>query len=370
MRRSGFHFLIIFLFFLRRYISCVNKFFATRTAHGILEAISFESLGAVKSHLSQISPLKQSILSNQSSPLVHFTLLSNPSSYGTIHLLHSTPIPSLFSPQKLSKSSQIIRSSVVTVHTSGIKCNALIYHHNVKLEKQLTETDSLTSGSIQMTLKVAGDVQIPVLQAGLYVLTETSLRSDASYGLLPSHSVLDFTMEVPTDSHLKAINIAEVTLNKLSANVTAKIIQSELSTDPILTWPHVDSHLRKKMADDSLNEISDSELSNNAIAVNINVPSVRLQIGGPSRGIPTVNDVCIDPAIIVTFVRVWKPLIEHVINSGRSLWRNKIMRDRRLLLALITSAMEGNNKPNVTVSVIKKCFRILFRSFCRCQCLY
>ena len=316
----------------------------SRTAHSFLESISFESLGAVKSHLAQISPLKQSIPSNQSSPLVHFSLSLNPYSYGTIQLLHSTPIPSLFSSHK---SSQVTRSSFVTIHTSGIKCNALFYHHNVTLQKQID--NDFTSGSIQMTLKIAGDLQVPVLQAGLYILTESSLHSGSSFGLLPSHSLLDFAVELPaSNSSLEVVNIAELTFSKVSTMITAKIIQSELSTDPILTWFHVDDHLQKKSLDDAVQKGGDSELSHNAVAININVPSVRLQIGGSSHGIPNVNDVCIDPAIIATYVRAWKPLIETVVDNIRKLWRNKVVHDRQLLLKLITCSIQPATKPMVS----------------------
>ena len=349
-----------------RYISCANRFFTTRTAHLLLEAISFKAIGSVKSHLAQIQPTNlltqasSALPSNQLSPLVHFSLSLSPSTYGSVQILHTTPVPSLATPTKLAsakkpyKEPQTLRSSVVTLYTSGVKCNALIYHHNllVELDSQKEDTKSVPA-NIQMTLKVAGELQIPVLQAGLYVLTDigtSSMGKSQSLGILPYHSILDFRLQLPSSTtNLQVINIAELSLNKSSSTIAAKIIQSELSSDPVLTWSQVDAHLNEMShLYTSQQGRNDSEQSNNTIDVNIQIPSVRLQIGGPPHGIPTSADVCIDPSIVATFVQAWKPLIEDLVKASKTLWRNKIMRDRQLLLALLTGAMETATKTMVS----------------------
>jgi hypothetical protein len=320
---------------LNKYVSLVDKFFTTRTPHGFLDVITFDSLGAVKSHLSQINPLTQSIPSDNFSPLIHFSMSLSPSTYGSVLFLHSVPLPvSILNHRK----SRIMRSSVVALYASGISCNALAYHHSVISDGNSSKSNN---GNIQMTLKLAGNLQVPVLQGGLYILIDKV----SSPGISPAQSLLDFMMQLPSDnSNLSAVGIAELSLNKLSSTITGKINQSELSTNPILTWTQVGSHFSEHFEPSVKDD--DSELSHNSIAININVPSIRLQVGGPAHGIPAANDVCIDPAIVVTFVKEWKPLVEDVIASARQLWTNKIVRDRCLLLALITSAMKIPTLPN------------------------
>lgn len=309
--------------------------------------MSFKSLGSVKSHLSHTQSTSNPTIkvpSNQVSPLVYASLTLSPPYHCAIQMLHTTTISSLSPSQdmRFGKDTEEMRSSVVTLFTSGIVGNAMIYHHSLDVESVSGSEENNISDNLQMTLRVAGGMEMPVLQAGLFVLAE----SDEPLGISSSQSFLDFQVQLlPSKKPMhQVINIAEMSINKSSATVAAKIIQSELSGDPVLTWTHIDTHLCNA-ATPYLGD--NTEQSHNTVAVCINVPLIRLQVGSPSHGVPTAGDVGIDPAIVSTFIKLWKPLIEETLEVGMNVWRNKIVCERRLLLALLTSAMEKSVQTSV-----------------------
>ena len=235
-----------------------------------------------------------------------------------------------------------------------MKCNALIYHNtcNVDLREEIEPMEGgETSANIQMMLKVAGELQLPVLQAGLFAISmcPNSDKEEAPIGISPVNSFLDFHMESPPSTNWigKVSNVAELSMNKSIANITAKIIQSELSSNPVLMWSDVNQGIANIDGGDGGDR--DSEQSHNSIAVNICVPSVRLQLGGPKCGIPTPQDLCIDMSLVFAIVEVWKPLIENIIKSAKIFWRNKIIRDRQLVLSLLTAAMEVAHRSKVCI---------------------
>lgn len=322
-----------------RYISCANKLFVKRTAHAFLDGIKFEAMQKVNSQLSYTvvsNDSSISVPSNNTSPLVHLSVAQSPSSTCVFQM---GPI-SLDNNNKGTTSDKR-HSSFATVFASGIACNAMIYHHSLSVGKEVSSDgneDSYISDNVQMTIRLAADLQLPVLQAGLFVLSDYK----EPLGIVPAHSFINFEVCLPPsimETH-QIISIAEMSINKSSATIAAKIIQSELSSDPILTWCHVNDHLNKNINYAMPCFRDDSEQSHNTIAVSVDVPLVRCQVGAPCHGIPNSSDVGIDLAIVVTFIKVWKPLIEDVLLSGMIVWKNKIVRDRCLLLAMLSSALE------------------------------
>ena len=80
--------------------------------------------------------------------------------------------------------------------------------------------------------------------------------------------------------------------------------------------------------------------SDNTISVNIKLPSLWIQISSPSQATPTEATLLIDPSIVTEIAIAWKLPIANVTKAVKSLLRNKFMRDRRLLFALLNSGLE------------------------------
>ncbi len=330
-------------------------FFTTRSAHLLLETLSLEGLGSVESHLKKIMKTSpSSIPSSITSPLAHLSVTMDTSSYGTIQILQTCKV--LRSPGLVggtpTDSNYKYRSSVLCLYTSGFQGNALLHHNSI----EVNNCDDTMPTSLQMTLKLAAKFCLPVLQAGLFAINISSKGEEGTTpgGITPNYSFLDFAVEpssVFANNNNKTItitNIGELSMNKLLLTTAAKFIQSEFSSSPILMWSDVyaGNNTPSQNPVESTDE-GESELSNNSLVINMSFPSVRLQLGGPKHGIPSANQLCIDSSWIYGLVEIWKPLIEDLVMVIKKAWRNKITRDRQLLMSLITAAMDISYRKKV-----------------------
>ena len=340
-----------------RYIECAGKFFGSRSAHFLLEGVALEGLGSVESHLKKAKTTTPTVTtptipSSPLAPLAHLSISMDPSAHGSIQLLQMNKITGPISGglEGAESVEYDYRRSVLCLYTTGFQGNALIHHNNVKVYSA-GDADNL-----QMTLKIAGKFCLPVLQAGLFSINYGLEKGETPVGITSNYSFLDFTVEPSANSKdVSLTNIAELSMNKFVMTTAAKIIQSEFSSKPILTWADIPDGATPPR--DHGNK-RDSEQTNNSLAVSISVPSVRLQLGGPKHGIPSDNDLCVDLSLLYGLVEAWRPLVENTVTSAKSCWRDKIRRDRLLLMCLVTAAMDTAYRQKVDINVY--CCIIMF----------
>lgn len=312
------------------------------------------------------------IPSSTDSPLAHLFVSMEPSAHGSIQIVQTSnivnPCKHKTSPQvnpkgepSESRSDDTDRTSLVCLYTSGLQGNALVHHNSIIVRpSNSVEKDS---SNLQMTLKVAGKFCLPVFQAGMFAINMSSRGEEGKVpnGITRNYSFLDFSIEPSSVMDRKSCtvsvtNVAELSMNKFQLTTAAKIIQSEFSSSPILMWADIPTDTStntnttttptKKDATKEKDD-RDSEQTNNSMLINISVPSVRLQMAGPRHGVPTYNELCVDVSQLYALVEAWKPLVELLIDTVKVFWRNKIKRDRQLLLSLITSAMDTTYRKKV-----------------------
>ena len=292
-----------------------------------MNAVTFQTLGKVESHMKPASKMTSSM---QKWPLFHFSVKMSPASNIALQMLNATTMS-----KTKNTDSKDARCSVFTLYASGINCNSLIYH-----EKCWSNEGNDTCGTLQVSYKVVGEAQVPVLQPCFFIHGDSK-----EVGIPPSKSLLNLKIvSLPTGSFSpRIINVFEGSLHQLSITVAAKIIESEKLMDHILTWDHVETHYNFA----SIHHKNDLKSSNN-LALQIKIPLIKVQVGQPSHGLPSEDNIFVDPAIFATYIKVWKPLIEEVVVSSMDVWRNKINHEQHLFLLLLKSAMEMPMKNKVS----------------------
>ena len=329
----------------------------------LLEILSLEGLGSVESHLKKIKNTSLAIPSSMTSPLAHLSVTMDTSSYGSIQILQMCKVlrsPGLMGSEGMAPdSSYNYRSSLVCLYTSGFQGNALIHHNSNEVNLDTSNEDSIST-NLQMTLKLAGRFCLPVLQAGLFAINFSAKgdKRTPPRGITPNYSFLDFTVEPSSvlnkNQSVSITNIGELSMNKLLLTTTAKIIQSEFSSSPILMWSDIGVDKDMPPPDKESADASDqrnSEQTNNSLVIHMSVPSVRLQLSGPKHGIPSAHELCIDSSWLFGLIEIWKPLIEDFVQTVKRFWRNKITRDRQLIMSLITAAMDMSYRQKVCITI-------------------
>lgn len=356
---------IHYLYMCIRYIDCADLYFTTRSPHLLLEAVTLDGLTSIQSLVKKIKKTSKTsppIPSSSTSPLAHLFVSMEPSSHGSIQIVQTSNVLNSThkhrnSPPVHSKveCSDNYRTSLVCLYTSGLQGNALVHHNSIIVSP--SNNGEKCSSNLQMTLKMAGKFCLPVLQAGMFAINMSPRGEEGKVpsGITRNYSFLDFIIEpssILDDKKSRTVsvtNVAELSMNKFQLTTAAKIVQSEFSSSPILMWtdiPTDSSNTATPTQGDDKDE-RDSEQSNNSILINISVPSVRLQMAGPRHGIPTHNELCVDVSQLYALVEAWKPPVEQLIDVVKVFWRNKIKRDRQLLLSLITSAMDTTYRKKV-----------------------
>ena len=322
-----------------RYVTRVDNFFTSRTCHAYLDALSFDCLGTVQSQLAKT--ISNAVDSHKqqtaNSPLLHLSVSMSPGTYAALQVFQTSTIsmplslPELPVKEDPPKHRETRMSPLVTVYTSGAQCSALVYHHTRNLSRN---TDQETNNA-QMIVKISSKLHLPVLQAGLFSIVTVPSGTAVSSTDDPQ-SILNFSLCLPDcdPQSYRVVNLVEGGLRHSSAMLTAKIVQSEWSTDPVLLWSQL--HHQHRVP----SELSQSELSTNSIAVDIKMPSFSIRLNGPPKASPSQDSLLLDPSLVAEVVATWKPRVIGLAAAVDTLLKNKRHADRKLLFTLLTSAME------------------------------
>ena len=300
----------------------------TLCLQSFLDVISLQTLWNVKSNLKSSKNLSN-VAVYQDQPLINFSINTSVTSHILFQALNAISIPC----KDVGRKNDNICCSVLTFHSTGIEMNSLLYR-----EGHGNSEGRNNGGDIQVCHKVAGEVNISVLELGLFV------HNLNEQGISSVNSFLNFNIVMPPSSHLpRMIDICEGRLRQLNVTVAAIITESDRKITPILTWDHIENHLLDVSATCQTN---DSDF-NNSLVLQVKIPSIEMQVGKPSHGIASEKDLFVDPAIFMTFVQGWKPMLDKVIKNLQNTQINKIIFEKELLLRLLKSAQEVSVKQKV-----------------------
>ena len=167
----------------------------------------------------------------------------SPGTYGAVQVFQSSTIntpPSMpvvqpdsqkKDPQKNGVSS---KCPLIAAYISGAQFSALVYHNSTVTNVPTQDRNQETN--IQMVVKLSSKLHLPVLQAGLFSVV--SKIGDTVDAVTPDPvdplSLLDFSLRLP--EHNTQCQHVEAGLRDTLAMLTAKIVQSEWSTNPVLLW--------------------------------------------------------------------------------------------------------------------------------------
>ena len=267
----------------------------------------------------------------------------SPGAYGAVQVFQNSTIsmplslPVLPVKDDSPKHREARMSPLVTIYVSGAQCSALVYHHSSKTNCLSQNTDQETN-NVQMVVKISSKLHLPVLQAGLFSIVTVSPGTAVSSTDDPQ-SILNFSLRLPDcdPQSYRVVNLAEGGLRHSSAMLTAKIVQSEWSTDPVLLWNQLTSHHHPPRPPP---ELPQSELSTNSIAVDIKLPSFSIRLNGPPKASPSQDSLLLDPSLVAEVVATWKPRVTSLVTAVDTLLKNKRHADRKMLFTLLTSATE------------------------------
>ena len=250
---------------------------------------------------------------------------------------------------------------LIAAYISGAQFSALVYHNSTVTNVPTQDRNQETN--IQMVVKLSSKLHLPVLQAGLFsVVSKIGDTVDAATpDPVDPLSLLDFSLRLPEhDTRCqRVVHIVEAGLRHTSAMLTAKIVQSEWSTNPVLLWHQLTT--RRRPSTYAQPEPSQDELSTNSIAVNVRLPSVALRFNGPPKASPTLESLLLDPSLVAEVVDAWKPRVANLVTSVKSLLENKRCADRRMLLSLLSSGLETAASIKVSVQL---CGSIMYMYVC------
>ncbi|XP_019853101.1 PREDICTED: uncharacterized protein KIAA1109-like isoform X3 [Amphimedon queenslandica] len=320
---------------INQYVSCVNGFVSTLCLQSFLDVISLQTLWNVKSDLESSKKLPN-LAVHQDQPLIYFSVNTSATSHILLQALNAISIPC----KNIGRKNDNICCSFLTFHSTGIGINSLLYR-----EGHVNSKESNNGGDVQVCHKVAGEVNISVLELGLFV---HNLNEE---GISSVNSSLNFSTVMPPSSHLpRMIDICEGRLKQLNVTVAALITELDRKITPILTWDHIESHLLDVSA---IYQTKDSDF-NNSLVLQVKLPSIELQVGKPSHGIANEKDIFVDPAIFATFVRGWKPMLDKIIENLQNTQINKVIFEKNLLLQLLRSAQEASVNRKVLNPLLTK----------------
>ena len=293
-----------------------------------LDVISLQTLWNVKSDL-EFSKKIPNLTVHQDQPLIYVSMNTSVTSHILFQALNAISMPC----KNIGRKNDNVCCSFLTFHSTGIGINLLVY-----CEGHVNSKESDNGGDVQVCHKVAGEVNISVLELGLFV---HNLNEE---GISSVKSLLNFSTVMPPSSHLpRMIDVCEGKLKQLNVTVAAVITESDRKLTPILTWDHIESHL---LDVSDICQTNDSNF-NNSLVLQAKIPSIELQVGKPSHGIANEKDIFVDPAIFATFVQGWRLILNKVIKNLQNTQVNKVICEKKLLLQLLRSAQEVSVKRKV-----------------------
>ena len=248
--------------------------------HSFLDVISLQTLAVVTSkYEANVQSREKHINSLNSTdiPLVHLSLRMDPNAIAIVQLLQCTVPQTLTRKRKaeFASRSDIPSHSLGNLSASRVQGNVLIYHDRSRIP---TSEENYSAERNQTIIKVSCSVFLPVLQTGLFTWLNHN-QQDSSFmkqsRASTSPSVLNFHLENPSYNcdTLNSKNIIEASVNGACISVTARILQSEVDTDPVLSWDSIDV-LQNTFKDlISSDDVERSEVSKNSVMFNVKVSS-------------------------------------------------------------------------------------------------
>lgn len=351
-------YLCVAIFFSYFYVSYhrltkrINKFFCSRTCHAYLDAVSFDSLRTVSSQLSKT--LSNSAVPPKStpSPLLHISVSMSPAAYAALQIIQFTSMPLMsvqgkekpFGPFAQKRKNDKRNVPLLTVYAKGIQCSGLVHHDTTHVTSDAPEEAT----SKHTELKVSSVIDIPILQAALFAIIDSPEKKPLSS--LDPRSLIWFNLSFPVcDSgrNLQAVQVLEVGLRDSALSLAAKVQQSELCSNTVLTWDDIHQHTPNTSPVQT-----QSERSDNTISVNIKLPYFCVQFSSPTKAIPSGEALLTDPSIVTEIAIAWKIPIANVTSAVKSVLRNKLIRDRKLLFSLLNSGLEMRCQAKVCEKVV------------------
>ena len=315
-------------------------------------------------------------------PLLHVTVAMAPSSFASIQLLQ-TPKQLMLdngeAPSNISLKEIARHSSLIVLYASGIGVDAVLEtssefqetSHNRSVggreregegEEQRQEREKKTRTKID-SFKVSADVKIPVAQLAVCAVVQEKEGASVSRlpTLSPAQSQLHFQLvNLPpiTDSSEVKTTVCvllEAGVRESSASCVAKIVHSEVSEDTVLTWRDVQGY---QLQDINVQATSDDcEEKKNRVVVSASLPLLWSQLVSPNTGIASATTGGIDLLILMEALEAWQGGVEQLIGSAQALVAGKSLREKRILLSLISNAAK-------LLPITKK---VSYRCVCVCR---
>ena len=376
-----------FMYFAYSVTSSINDFFSHRSATSILSMLAHDGRTAVGDHLATLLKEKSfQELPTPKHPLLHLTVTMAPAAFAAIQLLQvprKLPFVSA-EPDKPTSTrpstylKQIApHSSLLTIYTEGINCDVLLHtasviqltSHNKNNALEETEQDQQNQGRTKLdSFKISADLKCPVIQLAVCALVQGSSKTEHTLpGLSQAQTQLNFhlhplqSVEADKSSDGGIVcNLLEAGLREATATCVAEIIHSELSEEMILSWTNVQGH---NLSDPLLRPKSeDCEKKNNQLVIKVSLPLFWSQIAAPYTGLANPSTGGLDVLVLMEAIEAWQVGVEHLVATVKGVIDAKTLRDRKVLLALISNAAR---MPVHTMVRVNGCVCV-----CACECAW
>ena len=205
--------------------------------------MSFDSIDTVSGQLSKAFSNATATPKPPSSPLLHVSVSMSPAVYAALQIIQFTSMSSASVQQKDKPLGQKHRQNdkrnipLLTVYAKGMQCSGLVYHdHN-----HITTEEATCKHTV---FKMSSIVEIPILQAALFAIVDSPQKKPVTPVTDP-HSLICFNLSFPScepGRSFQAVHILELGLRDSSLSLTAKVQQSELCSNTVLTWTDIHNH--------------------------------------------------------------------------------------------------------------------------------
>ncbi len=347
-------------------IRSVEFFFKDRSVISILHWAGFSSMSSVTDCLEGLipNPSLPSVSTTPNSPLLRLHLSMSQSSFVAVQFLQSVSSISVMPPSILSSEAGELNTilphhSLFTLYVSGFNGNVLILsslQHQSQDGSGQEEEGSLHSQQTK-SIKVSAQVKCPVVQANLSVLLNRGEQVVQLPGLVPVQQQLDFNLKLPAQAAMEGsthgvsagvgvmssrrlllCDLLEAGIKDVVVSFAAHIVQSTVRPDPILTWDSLEAPMRWE---DALSQKVKEETAHHLLYADISIPVVWCQLASPQCGLPDPSSSGVDLLILHDAIVAWRPFVETLKVRISSLLSSKTSRDKRVLLALISNALEN-----------------------------
>lgn len=268
-----------------------------------------------------------------------------PGSFLAFQFLQSSPAisaalpelsPERFMPGQLTE----IRGhrSLLTVYASGASACLLMY------TSPATGTIRAGHAVSGKTVKFSAEIKCPVMQANVSVLCEDEPSTAHLPGLVPAQQHLDFTLLTPPPDAqspgLLVLDLLEAGLKDTSVSVTACILHSETTSDPILTWESLQTASPR---DPQQMSSQCEDVQNNQLYLKVELPVLWCQLASPLCGLPDPTEGGLDILLLQDVVEAWHEPVQTLQKDLVQLASTKKRRDKQVLLTAFSNAVRNGS---------------------------